>query len=355
MFASLSIVHLSIIILVPIACLSVVLLLYILVRFRREETTPEWQEAKQYGEMKGISQEQWLVLRAMLKRYAANNPFDAISARHEFDRCVREQISAISGVAQQDKMGETLRDIRAILDLVKVPEGGHWTSTLDLTAKQIVKARPLQQENCPLSEFYIKHVNDAYFFLSPRNPELAADVVEGSKYLIQACHPGDARYEFVGEVDAIRANPVRLMISHVFEAKRMQARAHERSAYTIPTPMDIFVVPEDSAHDPLAWLYENDPANQATATFMNLSAGGYAAMLHTAPPPNRAYARVTVTLGREDFPPFTVFSQIVGTVALAEDRTLVRACFADITPQQEEAIEVYVAEALQREQDNQRA
>ena len=355
MFASLSIVQIPIIILVPIAFLSVALPFYILTRFRQKKVSPEWQEAQQYGELKGLSPEQWLVVRAMLKRYAASEPFEALSYRHEFDRCVREQISAISGVAQRDRMGETLYEIRTLLDLVKVPEGGHWTSTLDLAAKQTVKARPLQQENCPLSEFYIKHVNDAYFFLSPRNPELAADASEGSQYLIQACHPGDARYEFVGEVAAIRANPVRLMIGHVFEMKRMQARAHERSAYTVSTPMDIFTVPEDRAHDPLKWLHENKPENQATAAFMNLSAGGYAAILHITPPPNRAYARVTISLGREDFPPFTVFSQIVDTVALAEDRTLVRASFAGISPQQEEAIERYVAEALQRDQEGQRA
>ena len=170
---------------------------------------------------------------------------------------------------------------------------------------------------------------------------------------MHACHPGDARYEFVGEVAAIRGNPVQLMFAHVFETKRLQARAHDRSAYTIPTPMEIYVVPEEVAHDPVTWLYNNDPTNKGTATFMNLSAGGYAAMLHASPPPNRAYAKVTVTLGREDFPPFTVFSRIVGTVALAEDRTLVRSCFLDITPKQEEAIEHYVAEALKREKESQ--
>ena len=353
MFASLSIVQLSVIILVPVACLSVLALVYILIRYRSEPSSPEWVEAEQYAQMKGIAPEQWLVLRSMLKRYAPSGPFESITYRHEFDRCVREQINAISGVAQREKMGETLREIRVLLDLEKVPEGGHWTSTLDLAKKQTLKARPLEQESCPLSEFYIRHVNDAYFVLTPRNQELPADIKEGDKYLMNACHPGDARYEFIAEVAAIRSNPVQLLYGHVFEAKRMQARAHERSAYTIPTPMEIYVVPEANAHDPIPWLYNNDAMTQATATFMNLSAGGYAAMLHASPPPNRAYAKVTVTLGREDFPPFTVFSHIVGTVALAEDRTLVRASFVDITPKQEEAIDAYVAEALRREQENQ--
>lgn len=353
MFASLSIVQFSVIILVPIAVLAILLLLYLLFRSRRDDSSPEWLEAHQYCDMKGLPMDQWLVLRSMLKRYATGDPLDTITYRHEFDRCVRDQINAITGVAQRDKIGETLREIRIKLDLEKIPEGGHWTSTLDLAKKNTLKARPLEQESCPLSEFYIRHINDAYFFLTPRNQELAADITEGSKYLMQACHPGDARYEFVGEVAAIRSNPVQLMFDHVYETKRLQARAHDRSAYTIPTPMEIYVVPEEIAHDPVAWLYNNDPASKETATFMNLSAGGYAAMLHASPPPNRAYAKVTVTLGREDFAPFTVFSRIVGTVALAEDRTLVRASFVDITPKQEEAIEHYVAEALKREQETQ--
>lgn len=353
MLTSLSMVQLSIIILAPIAALAVLLLLYLLFRSRQGDSSPEWLEAHQYCEMKGMPMDQWLVLRSMLKRYATSDPLDTITYRHEFDRCVRDQINAISGVAQRDKMGESLREIRASLDLEKIPEGGHWSSTLDLIEKGTLKARPLEQESCPLSEFYIRHINDAYFFLTPRKQEIAADINEGDKFLMNACHPGDARYEFVGEVAAIRSNPVQLMFSHVYEAKRLQARAHERSAYTIPTPMQIYVVPEEIAHDPVSWLYNNDPASEATATFMNLSAGGYAAMLHASPPPSRAYAKVTVTLGREDFPPFTVFSRIVGTVALAEDRTLVRASFVDITPKQEEAIEHYVAEALKLEKETQ--
>lgn len=353
MLVSLSIIQLSVLILVPIACLSVLVLIVILVRYRHESDSPEWIEARQYADVKGLTSEQWLVLRSMLKRYATANPLDTISYRHEFDNCVRSQLDAVQGIAQREKMGETLREIRVKLDLVKIPEGAHWSSTLDLTEKSTVKARPFDQDNRPLSEFYIRHVNDAYFFLTPRNPELAADITEGKKYLMHICHPGDARYEFVAEVAAIRSNPVQIMFGHVFEAKRLQARAHERSAYTIPTPMEIYVVPEEMAHDPITWLYNNDPVSKATATFMNLSAGGFAAMLHAAPPPPHAYAKVTVTLGREDFPAFTVFSRIVGTVALAEDRTLVRAAFIDITPKQEEAIDHYVAEALRREMEGQ--
>ncbi|MCK5862777.1 MAG: hypothetical protein KAH38_09845 [Candidatus Hydrogenedentes bacterium] len=355
MFESLSLVQLSVIILVPIACLSILSLIYILIRYRPVDTMPGWLEAQQYANMKELSQEQWLVLRSMLKHYAAGDPFDTLTDHREFDSCVRKQIDAISGVAQRDTMGETLREIRTALSLEKIPEEERWSSTLNLTEKQIVKARPLEQNSSPLSEFYVAHVNDAYFFLTPRNPELAADIAEDSQYLMQVCHPGDARYEFVASVAAIRSDPVRLLFGHVFESKRMQARAHERSAYTIPTPMDIFVVPEENEPNPTDWLYENDPQTRATATFMNLSAGGYAAMLHTAAPPNHSYARVTVTLGRDDFPPFTVFSQVIGTVTLAEDRTLVRASFVDMTPKQEEAIEIYVAEVLQREQEMEEA
>ena len=123
MFTSLSIVQLSMIILVPVAALAVLLLLYLLFRNRQSESSPEWMEAHQYCEMKGLPVDQWLVIRSMLKRYATNNPLDTLTYRHEFDRCVKEQISAISGVAQQDKIGETLRDIRIKLDLEKVPIG----------------------------------------------------------------------------------------------------------------------------------------------------------------------------------------------------------------------------------------
>jgi len=337
------------------AILSVLFLIFVMVRYRREETSPEWIEARQYADAKGLSQEQWLTLSAMLKRFATAGPFEAITYRHEFDRCVRDQMNAIKEMAPREKMGEALREIREALELATVPEGARWSSTLDLEEKQTVKARPVEQDSSPMHEFYIKHVNDAFFYLTPRHSDIMKEMPVGSRHVIHACHPGDARYEVIAEVADARESPAQVVFGHVFEIKRLQARAHERSAYTLPTPVDMFVVPEENAHDPLPWLYNNDPMSQGTGTFMNLSAGGYAAMLHAAPPPNRAYARVTVTLGREDFPPFTVFSRIVGTVALAENRTLVRAAFVDITPRQKEAIERYVQQTLQQEQEDQTA
>ncbi len=344
MFESLPVVLSPALIAALVGCVLVLILILAMLRYRQAALSPEWQEAKQYADVKGLAPDQWLVLAAMLKRYAADSPYEALTYRHEYDRCVREQIDAITGTSQREKMGELLREIRDALGLDTVPEGAHWTSTLDLEEKKKISARPADEASCPMREFYIKRVNDAYFYLAPRKTEMVADVSPGSGYLIHACHDGDARYEIVAEVAAIRSNPVRLMFGHVFEMKRLQMRAHERSAYTRPASIELFVMPEEWINDPLTWLYQNEPVRQGSGTFMNLSAGGFAAMLLDSAPPTNAYARVTITLGDKYMPPFTVFAHIVDTVALASDRTLLRAAFADITPTQQEAIDSYVAD-----------
>ena len=344
MYESLFAVPLLFVILASFAVVVLLSLLYVVVRRRRRESAPEWLEVRRYAEMKALSQDQWLILAAMLKRYAPDSAFETVTYRHEFDRCVCDQLANVSNMSQREKMGEILREIREALDLVKVPDGARWTSTLDLEKKATVKARPLEQEKRPMADFYLKHINDAYFYLMPRNAELMADITEGSRFLMHICRDGDARYEVVASVAALRSNPPSIMFGHVHEMKRMQMRAHERSAFTRPTPIELFVVPEDWAHDPLAWLTKNEPVIQGSGTFMNISAGGFAAMLAGGAPPTHAFARVKINLGSSGTPPFACYAHIVDAVSLAQDRTLLRAAFIDITTVQQQAIDQYVAE-----------
>ncbi len=355
MLEALTVVHISIAVLALIAFFSALFLVYAIVRYRRDEVAPEWLEARQYIQAKGLAKDQWPVLASMLKRYASDNPYEAVTYRHEFDRCVREQINAIPSVAQRETMGEALREIRTMLDLVHVPEGARLSSTLDLEERKTITARRTDQDNSPMNEFYVKRVNDAFFYLAPRNVDVVRGVEEGARFLLQVYRPGDSRYEIIATVTAVHENPVTLMFGHVFKLKRLPPRAHERSAYTLPQPIDVFIVPKERLHDPLPWLYTNEPTSQSSGTFMNLGAGGFAAMLRAPNPPSPAYARVTIVLGDEYIPPFRVFAQIVSTVPIAEERTLIRAAFVDITPKQQEAIDQYVANAKEQESEAEEA
>ncbi len=138
------------------------------------------------------------------------------------------------------------------------------------------------------------------------------------------------------------------MFSHVFAAKRIQNRAHFRVPFRRAAHISFYSVPEQEEQEALAWIYTHEPLIALKGTFTNLSAGGFAAVMPQAPPPN-AYVRIRLSL---DDAVQDMAARVVGTVPLSDKRCLIRAAFHELSEEQEEAVSQYVFQKQRAEQQS---
>ncbi len=303
----------------------------------------EWRTVETIAREKELTEDAWPRLRRLIERRAPDRPFEAVTVRHVFNRCVDEEIEDIRRTSGQEAVvqeGEALRNIREHLGLNFVPFGQRIDSTREIYEGQIIWMAPAGEERPQWRRVAVTEVTEAFFAVSP--PEDGAfNAKPGARMECRMWREEDARYLFtVSFVKALDAPPS-LMFAHTSELTRVQSRQFRRVRYDQDTSVGVLEAP---AAGGLSELGKQKPVTRMRGRITNLSAGGVA-LVTQMPLPKASYLRVELRL--PEHPPMTVDARIVSSTAITGGRTLVRAEFVNMEEADQETIARFAA---QREQ-----
>jgi hypothetical protein len=309
-------------------------------RDRRRRRAAEWQTVEAIAREKELSQEELEILRGMLHRRCPGAPLRAITVRQQFDRCVEDEIAALTAAKDTralERQGELLRDIRVRLGLDYVPYGQRIHSTSELYRGQAVWAADQTGADLKWRRLNVTAVDEACFHLAPSGDEPLPALRPGDSVQCRMWREEDARYAFSVVLTRSSEEPPEWLFRHTADLQRTQSRAHFRIRYEPGVSLGIVNAPVDGDMTDVA---ERPVVARLRGRFISLSGGGFAVMVDQ-PMPRQVLLRATLELDPET-PPVDVTARIVTTAPLSAGRYLVRAAFAGMSDELRDQVTHFV-------------
>lgn len=317
-------------------------------RNRRARIVGLWESVEKIAKEKELTDEERAVLARLLRRWSPGEPHRAATVHQYFDECVEAEMSALRAngdMAEFERMGTVLRDIRTRLALDMVPIGQRIFSTRQLYSPQEVWFVDAAESPPRWKRGLCQTVNEAYFSVG-----MAVDVEPprydpGADVRFRLYRDDDARYTFTAKFVRRESDPVGLTFDHTSDMERIQSREHYRVRHEQSTNVGVMDGPVDGmADDP------EKPRRIVTrlrGKIVNISAGGLAVVV-PQPVPSQVMLRIDVDLPMERTVAFEVDVRIVAVNPLPAGRYLVRAAFVRIDDEHREAIARYVMHKQQQ-------
>jgi len=304
---------------------------------RRREAQEAWRLVEEMVQEKGLDAEETAGLRRLIERRAPGAPWQAATDPWRFERCVEEEMNALSAkgnVRQFQETGVLLRRVRRRLDLWRLPRGQGIRSTRDLPGGQDIWVSATASNAPQWHAAAVADVDEAYLHLSPskENKERLPQFSVGDEVRCQMCRDNDAQYAFTTVVAACESDPPAWRLFHATELDRSQSRAYYRVRYTDRAALAVLAPAEGMEdHPPVV--------RPLRGTFHDLSAGGFSAVVDEAPADNALLA------ARLEFPeetPLLVRARAIDTRPLSGGRHLLRAEFSDLDEEVRDVIARFV-------------
>ncbi|NUM54143.1 MAG: PilZ domain-containing protein [Candidatus Hydrogenedentes bacterium] len=317
-------------------------------RAKRARVVGMWDAVSKIAQEKELTTEEQSVLHKLLRRWSPGEPHRAATVHQYFDECVDEEMDALRAkgdLAEFERVGTVLRDIRTRLALDMVPIGQRIFSTRQLYSPQEVWFVDAAESPPRWKRGLVQGVNEAYFGVG-----MAVDVEpprysEGGDVRFRLYRDDDARYSFTAKFVRRESEPVGLTFAHTAELERIQSREHYRVRHEQSTNVGVMDGPVDGA------VSETDTPRRIVTRLrgkiVNISAGGLAVVV-PQPVPSQVMLRVTVDLPLERTQSFEVDVRIVAVNPLPAGRYLVRAAYVSIDDENREAVARYVMHKQQQ-------
>lgn len=313
----------------------------------RRRAQAEWRHVDRILRERAFTNEEETQTRRMIERHAPNAPLNAVTNRRQFDRCVDGEMNRHrregASLADLEKFGTELRDIRKQLALDFVPYGQQIHSTRELVEGQPMWAALANHgQQAAWSQVNVTEVNEAYFHTSlPKNKGGDAGITPGSTIQCRLWREEDARYLFETVMIAQRDEPPAWVMEHTANLTRIQSRQHYRVQYNQNTWVGILDPPPGGD---VEQLRKHKAVTRLRGRIANLSAGGLALAAEMTPPTN-AYLRIRLEF--PGHPPLQAEARIVHTAPLSGGRCLVRAAFVGLSEEKQERIARFVTQRQQ--------
>lgn len=327
------------------------LLAYWVEKYRRQREwkrtlEAEWASALDVARDKDFSPQEITLLEDLIRRFAPDQPFRAVTMRQVFNQCAEK---AMDEALQQgdkalfDRRGEVLRDIRVKLGLDYVPLGLRIQSTRELYTRQPVWIAPSpEQEEHLWTRMLVCNVDEGHFYLEHDDTVPMPAIQPGNTVHFRLWREEDARYEFDARLVAVRHEPTEWKLAHSSRLRRLQSRAHYRIRYDYPCEVGVVNAPVD---DNMGDVAARPVVTRLRGRVTSLSGGGYAVMV-TQPVPRQVILRISFQFDPEGAALLSN-ARIVGTVNIPGGRYLLRASFVGISDEDREMVTRFVFQTQQ--------
>ena len=317
-------------------------------RGRRARVMSLWDSVERIAKEKELTADETSVLSKLLHRWSPAEPHRAATVHQYFDECVEDELNALRAkgdMAEFERVGTLLRDIRTRLALDMVPIGQRIFSTRQLYSPQEVWFVDAGESPPRWKRGLVQGVSEAYFSVG-----MAVDVdpprySPETKVRFRLHRDDDARYAFTTTFVRREAEPVGITFEHTSELDRVQSREHYRVRHEQSTNVGVMDGPVDGNAEEL-----DKPRRVVTrlrGKIVNISAGGLAVVV-PQPVPSQVMLRVNVDLPLERTTSFEVDLTIAAVNPLPAGRYLVRTAYARIADENREAIARYVMHKQQQ-------
>lgn len=306
-------------------------------RRRRRQLKEEWRLVEEICREKLLDDEEAQCLRKLIERWAAQTPLRVATDPWRFDRCVGQEMNALSaeGSVQQFKeTGALLRRVRKRLEPGWPPRRQGVRMSRDLLAGQEIWVSPTTASTPRWYAATIEHVDEAYLHVKPSkgNKERAPRFSSGEELRCRLTRPNDAQYAFTTALAGCEDDPPVWLLFHATRLERMQSRAYFRVPYTERAALAMLGPADGPDGGPSV-------VKPLPGMFHDLSAGGFAAVVRDAPGAHALLAARFEFTGQE---PLLVRARIVDVRPVSSARYLVRAEFVDMDEDARDAIARYV-------------
>ena len=314
-------------------------------RRRRQKTRRRVQnEIKSMMEIireRSFSEEEIKILVNLVKRRASLHPLRAITTRHDYDRCVDEEMAALEKKNQPrefERMGLLLRDIRGILGLDYVPFGQRIHSTREIHSGQLITVAKAGETTPKWARVIVGEVDEAYFTLLPRAKAGGSFPAfgEGDALRCRMWRDDDARYVFTTKIISEESGPRSWRAKHTHDLKRVQARSHFRIRHDQTTTVSILNGSVDGKMDNAS---DRHAVTKMRGRITSISAGGCALVMQQ-PVSKRVLLRISLELPAEE--PLPLEARIVATSPISGGRHLIRATFVGLDDTRRDRVAKYV-------------
>ncbi len=313
---------------------------------RRKRIQAEWRSAFEILKERSLSDIEQELIEDVIRRNLPHAPLRALTVRHEFDKCVANEMARLDKAGDRDAfqtMGERLRDIRAQLGLDYLPLGQRITSTRELVSGQWFSIAHARNTSPQWTRMRVDRVDEAYVYVSshPKKGEPSPIFHDGDAVRCRLWRDEDARYAFSTTVASYEDLPPQWRLDHANDLIRTQARDHFRVRHDQHTTVDILNASLDGDDSDIA---KRRVVTKLRGRVTSLSAGGCALVI---PQEVSRQVLLRIELEVDEEEPMLVGARIVSSSGISGDRVLVRAAFVNLDDAHRDRIAKYV---LQRQQ-----
>ncbi|MFP4501752.1 MAG: flagellar brake protein [Candidatus Hydrogenedentota bacterium] len=312
-----------------------------LLRRRRQHSLrlrKEWHTLRTMARARGLGENDWNRLCALLKRHAPEHPLRAATVYRTFDTCVTHEMQRVKGTLGQaafEAYGAQLRELRRALALCHAPHGQRIYSTRELEEGQTLWAAPEDAISPHWHRMVVARMSEALFELEIGEGKAPPRFELRDTVRFRIWREEDARYLFSSTLLRMEEQPPRYLFEHTEDINRVQSRAHFRVRFNQKTAVTVLSAPVD---DHYVNVEKRPVIAQIRARITSVSGGGLSLMLEQ-PLPAQVLLRLELALPEEQ--PMKVNCRIVHVAPLARGRFLVRAAFVDMREETREVITRY--------------
>jgi hypothetical protein len=278
---------------------------------------------------RNFSEEEIKILLNLVKRRASLHALRAITTRHDYDRCVDEEMAALekkNDPKEFERIDLLLRDIRGILGLDYVPFGQRIHPTREIHPGQSVTVAKANEATLKWIRITIDEGDEAYYTFSPRakKGDSVPSIRAGDELRCRMWRDDDARYVFATEIISTESDPRSWRAKHTHDFKRVQARSHFRIRHDQTTTVSILNGPVDGNMENASGRHT---VTKMRGRITSLSAGGCALVMQQ-PVSKQVLLRISLELSAEE--PLPLEARIVATSTISGGCHLVRATFVGL-------------------------
>ncbi len=311
-------------------------------RNRRRRRQESWKTLGVIARDKELSPEERTLLEELARRWSPDDPHRMVSVRHLFDQAVESELEEFrkhGNIAEFERVGLLLHDVRTRLSLDYVPIGQRIHSTRELYVAQELWIARASVSPPKWLRGSVVNIDESYLSI-----RIVGSVDEREQFTreeevrVRMWREEDARYLFTIRFAREDREPSALLFFHTSDLTRMQSRDFYRVRYEQNVTVGILNAPVDGVEQDTR---ERQVVTKLRGRVTNISAGGLALVAPQAIP-SQVLIRVTLEFNLPGSQPVTVDARLVSSVPLSGGRYLVRATFFGIDDESRETIAHYV-------------
>ncbi len=319
---------------------AVCLELYRRRRDRALRLRAEWRGVKELCDERELLAEDWNLLRAILRQYAADHPYIAVTKRTVFDECLARYVQALSATESDDVLierGIRLRDVRLQLGLDYVPLGRRIDTTRSLQPKQLLWAASVSGDSPAWYHFLVVDVNEVTFSMALVGKDGRPDFQTGIALKFRLWREEDARYLFEATLLREEKKSGIWVLRHAETMTRNQSRVYFRLRIEQAVQVSVLNATLDDNYD---GILERDAVTQLRGRVTSLSGGGLA-IVFQQPIPKQVLLRIPLSIPSLGGV-LQVIVRPISTQTLSGGRCFLRGMFVAMEEGTRESITRYI-------------